>query len=304
MKQITVAISTHGKRNAKLMACLASLRAQSSDQVVIKVYVQADQPLKLPKWVEQCVIPQQGVSYSKNYAVRHCQTDLIAFTDDDCLADQHWIKRILDNFADPQVSAVYGRVQPYSPTKQNGYLCPSFMLKNRFERIQTMSADASHFGIGNNMAFRVSVLKKLAGFCEWLGPGKIGKAAEDVELLFRLLTQNYTAVYDPCIIIFHDRWISPLENKRQYLDYNRGMMAAYSYHFFRGNLIGGQIAKQLWQTQLEQGKQLMRQLLHTPRATLVNLLWLFRQLGQLSFGVMIGLYFATKRSLNQTKQAC
>jgi hypothetical protein len=60
-------------------------------------------------------------------------------------------------------------------------------------------------GSGANTAVRKERLSRTGGFDERLGVGAPGQAAEDLDLLYRLLRDGATIVYAPSAIVFHER---------------------------------------------------------------------------------------------------
>lgn len=248
---ITVVISTNGKRKNKLLNCLNSIRDGNLQATQMLVLQQGRTALTLPSWVISLEIPHRGVSFSKNTAINMCQTPLIAFIDDDCIADKNWLKKIALSLEDPDISAVYGQAIPYPKTQKKNHICPSYMLKTVKERTQSFNLGKTHFGIGCNMAFKVNVLREINGFKEWLGPGTEAYAAEDIELLFRLFMKKKILLYDPEIKIYHDRWLTFSQNRKQYHEYYCGMLATYSYHMFHGNTWALKIVKDLWKKKIQ-----------------------------------------------------
>lgn len=57
----------------------------------------------------------RGLGDARNTGVRKSRGDIIVFTDDDCVADQNWIKEIVNCYQkSPKINAVGGRIEPYS----------------------------------------------------------------------------------------------------------------------------------------------------------------------------------------------
>lgn len=89
-------------------------------------------------------------------------------------------------------------------------------------------------GFGNNMAIRASVLREIGRFKEWLGPGSIGGNAEDAEIALRMLVKGYKILYNPNMLVYHNKWLNNKEMKKQNLSYICGEMACYGYFHFHG----------------------------------------------------------------------
>ena len=58
---------------------------------------------------------RKGLGCARNTSLKIVSGDIIAFTDDDCIADRHWLASILREFQlDPSLSGVGGRVELYN----------------------------------------------------------------------------------------------------------------------------------------------------------------------------------------------
>ncbi len=54
----------------------------------------------------------RGLSGGKNTGVRHATGDIVAFLDDDAVADSKWLKYLADNFSAPEITGVGGLTLP------------------------------------------------------------------------------------------------------------------------------------------------------------------------------------------------
>lgn len=282
-------ISTDCSRPEKLLDCISSIQKNSYRHTLL-VLQQSSKLISLPIGVLTRQIPKKGVSFSKNIGLKMCRTDLIAFTDDDCLVDPHWLERLVKSFSDPTIVGVYGSVIPYPKTRLPELTCPSYMLKTKKTVVKSFNLNRTHYGIGCNMAFRTHPLIELGGFTTWLSPGTPGQAAEDVELIFRLLTRHYALLYDPSIIIFHNRWLTNNQNRSQYRRYYIGTLAAYSYHMLKGSLWGRRATFHFWIEKITSLLHQFRLLPHHPGLTLKNLFYDVWDIICFKLGMCLGLY--------------
>jgi GT2 family glycosyltransferase len=88
------------------------------------------------------------------------------------------------------------------------------------------------WGIGHsvNMSFRREAYDWIGGFDEEMGPGTRLIAAEDLDLLYRLLRAGGKVVYQPEAIIYHDQWRSRSEARRRRGEYAQGTAAFLLKH--------------------------------------------------------------------------
>jgi len=101
------------------------------------------------------------------------------------------------------VDFVCGRVA--LPPSQAGTERPVAVTPDVAEtQIDRTSPDV--LGVSANLAVRREVLVRCGGFDERLGPGTWFAAAEDVELLDRLVLGGWVGRYAPSVLAFHEQW--------------------------------------------------------------------------------------------------
>ena len=191
-----------------------------------------------------------GKSYALNVGIKLARGTILAFTDDDCLVDKSWLKSIYTTFLDNTISGAFGRTLPHKPQAHANKICPCIFDKRSTSRIQTPVYHAIHIGFGNNMAFRTSIFDQIGGFNTLLGPGSIGSGAEDAEFTLRSLTHGIALIYDPTIVIYHNKWIAKQDMYKQSLSYMCGEMACYTLfalkkYPFAANIIRNNIRNSL-----------------------------------------------------------
>jgi GT2 family glycosyltransferase len=145
-----------------------------------------------------------GLSASRNEAIEHASNEILAFTDDDCVPDPAWVEAIQRTFAASSApDVVTGRVLPLgdpvpgtfavsprestAPTAFRGNLIPWLV------------------GTGGNLAVKRKWFDRAGRFDERLGAGSGGRAAEDADLLYRLLAAGALVQYEPGAVVFHKR---------------------------------------------------------------------------------------------------
>lgn len=148
-------------------------------------------------------LDSRGLSRSRNAALLLAESEIVLFTDDDCLADRDWIAATAEAFervADAAV--VYGTLQPVAHDTALG-IVPQFVPR-RARAMRGPLATLRTSGYGGNMAVRRSVVLALGGFDELLGAGSRFPSSEDSEIARRVLRSRYAVVETPRSIVLHD----------------------------------------------------------------------------------------------------
>jgi O-antigen biosynthesis protein len=160
----------------------------------------------------RCVVePVPGVARARNRGARCCNTDLVAYLDDDCLPAPDWLERILAEFQDDRVIAVGGRVEGILP--EEGVQPWHYAAARDSRRPQRRCVDsrtAGWFELANfgalgdgNMAFRRAAFNVWPGFDERLGRGGPLHGGEEHHAFFSLIDRGHAVVYTPAAVVRH-----------------------------------------------------------------------------------------------------
>ena len=169
-----------------------------------------------------------GLSRARNIAVRAARSDIVVFTDDDCVCDRDWLRSIAAEYErDPGVMGVFGRVVAYGDGRP-GMHCPCLIEATERRTVDAPAVPQRVLGAGNNMSFRKEVFYRIGLFIESLGAGTRMKAGEDTEFVYRALRQRLKFVYSPAPLVYHDNWSSLAQYPPLARSYIRGSSAAYT----------------------------------------------------------------------------
>lgn len=155
---------------------------------------------------------RSGLSRARNRGVMEAQHAIVAFTDDDVLADPGWLRALVQPFADPAVGLATGLVLPaeLETRAQHLFEIYSGMSKGFAARVFfPADMDAAgliathHLGVGANMALRRAALTAIGGFNPSLGVGTPSRGGEDLHIFHRVLVARWLAHYQPGALVWH-----------------------------------------------------------------------------------------------------
>ncbi len=162
---------------------------------------------------------QGGASRARNAGWRSAIHPVVAFVDDDVLVDDRWVEEITAPLAGAGTGFVVGPYRLPEDAVPDG---PSATLTT-VEPPPVITAPARGvFGAGN-LALPRSVLDRVGGFDERLGPGRRLPAGEDMEMLDRVLDLGLVGRYAPAAVGRHVRWRSEADSVRLQWAYGLGM---------------------------------------------------------------------------------
>jgi len=206
---VTVGVATCG-RPAALGRCLQALA--QGDGLPAQVVVVDQAPSDEAKVVVErsglpgaAYVPQTrlGLSASRNLALRTASQSVLAVTDDDCVPERDWISNLWVALTrDPVPGAVTGAILSLGSQPPRTFAVSLRDSPHPIDYVGRVSPWIT--GSGANFAARCDVLKSLGGWDERLGVGSTGKAAEDADLLYRLLRSGRIVRYEPAAIVRHE----------------------------------------------------------------------------------------------------
>lgn len=219
---LTVAVCTRD-RAAELARCLDALSACRGSEFELLVVdnapetdaVRALLDTRFPR-VRYAREPRPGLDWARNRAILEASGEILAFTDDDAVADAGWAAAVRRVFAEQrEVMAVTGPVAPEELETEAQQLFEDYGGFGRgFER-RCCRASGDHrgravghhrpaqFGTGANMAFRRELFARIGGFDPALDVGTPTGGGGDLEMFFRVVQEGYTLAYEPDAIVWH-----------------------------------------------------------------------------------------------------
>lgn len=183
--------------------------------------------------------PMPGQNRARNRGARATDAEIVAYLDDDAVPEPQWISALVEEFRDPQVMVVTGRILPLRVETEAERLFAAlggFDVGDQKRRVLDRRTPrwfeiANFGGIGNgsSMAFRRSAFEKWPGFDERLGPGTGGPGGDEHYAFFSLVKVGYRVVHTPKAVVRHPYPRSLPELRARYL---KALAAATGYMTF------------------------------------------------------------------------
>jgi GT2 family glycosyltransferase len=242
-EDITVIVSTYSiLMKDSVLDCISSIQKQTLLPKEILLILDND-PLLLDFF--RSVVPDEvkvlssngfGLSNARNAGVKHAKGEIVAFIDDDAVADKDWLKNMFSSYSESSVAGVGGLVLPlwtakrpllWFPQELNWIIgCSYIGQSNRQEPVRNP--------LGCNMSFRQTTFEKVGYFRSDIGRlGKILLDGEESEFSLRVhktLPQS-KIINVPSAVVYHK-----VNTKRMKIKYilKRSFFQGYSKALING----------------------------------------------------------------------
>jgi GT2 family glycosyltransferase len=200
-------------RWAQIVAAVASVRRQTTPALEIILAVDHNPQLarraraELPGLVVTENVETPGLSGTRNAGVALARGTLVAFLDDDAVAEPDWLEHLVAAYDAPEVLGVGGSVEPsWAAGRPRGFP-PEFdwVVGCTYRGLPDRSGPVRNL-IGANMSLRRDVLERVGGFRGGVGRvGRIPSGCEETELCIRASQRlpGGRFVYEPRARVHH-----------------------------------------------------------------------------------------------------
>lgn len=150
----------------------------------------------------------QGLSGGRNTGVRVAQGEILAFLDDDAVAEADWLKVLVDCYAEPAVAGAGGLTLPRWDTRRPSWFpgefdwvvgCTYVGMPDSPARVRNLH--------GGNQSFRRRAFDLAGGFRDGIGRsgGRLPGGGEETEFCIRLGQRDPASVllFDNRAVIWH-----------------------------------------------------------------------------------------------------
>jgi len=157
--------------------------------------------------IEYFLEKKQGEAFARNKALKLAKGDLLLFIDDDCLADRHWLKNVIDFFQkNPKADGLVGRVKNelkgnlFANVYQCYYL--RWLTENfpKINQIQALTKEKTFFDT-KNLVLRKSLTKNFS-----FNPDILFHSINVDNVAGEFLVKKGNFFYHPQMIVYHRNW--------------------------------------------------------------------------------------------------
>ncbi|MCF3960751.1 glycosyltransferase [Streptomyces fuscigenes] len=183
-------------------------------------------------------VPGLAAAHNRGLGTIGQDREVVAFTDDDVVADPHWLTALTRPFADdPGLGCATGLILPARLGTPAQILLESHggFAKGFAPRVYDPAdppADeplfpftAGSFGSGANMAFRAGALRAVGGFDPATGTGTPARGGDDLYGFVRILGAGHRLRYTPDALVWHHHRETWQDLRNQAYGYGAGLTA-------------------------------------------------------------------------------
>ncbi|MEU6449126.1 glycosyltransferase [Streptomyces sp. NPDC046979] len=182
--------------------------------------------------------PVPGLAVAHNRGLAVVRGEVVAFTDDDVVADPRWLTELTAPFAaDPRLGCTTGLILPArlrTPAQvlleshggfAKGFVPRTYDPEHPPADEPLFPFTAGRFGSGANMAFRTAVLRTVGGFDPATGAGTRARGGDDLYGFVRVLAQGRRLRYTPRALVWHHHRETWRDLETQAYGYGAGLTA-------------------------------------------------------------------------------
>ncbi|MDZ4112972.1 MAG: glycosyltransferase [Brevundimonas sp.] len=165
----------------------------------------------------------RGPAFARNLGVASCESEYIAFTDNDCIVDQAWLDHILSSIvkAPRNIAGVGGKVVAHGRDLFSKYYDYHKILDPWYFR------GKNYYVTTANAIFRREAFEQVGGF----DVAVRSAGGEDPGLCFKLQNVGFGVGYNPDALVFHQYAPSLSSFMRTFYRYGFGCAGQSTKHY-------------------------------------------------------------------------
>lgn len=182
-----------------------------------------------------------GLDFARNRALAESRYSVVAFLDDDAVADTGWCAGFAAAFQDqPKLGACTGRIEALEVRTESQRLfeanggfsrgtdpirLPKDMDRPLYSHKAPAIAWAVSIGCGASFAVRKEAVTAIGGFDIALDLGAVLPGGGDLDILWRLLDAGYELLYQPEALAWHEHRRDMASIEQQLVGHQRALLA-------------------------------------------------------------------------------
>jgi cellulose synthase/poly-beta-1,6-N-acetylglucosamine synthase-like glycosyltransferase len=142
---------------------------------------------------------QKGSWFARNKGIQEARSEIISFTDGDCVADPNWLSQLVRTFRESSAQAVQGKILLATPIPEDTWI-PEWFIKQRLAHVDYGEKDflmEEEDLVGANMSFRKEIFKQYGLF-----NGSVS-LSQDTEFSRRITREGVIRHYCGKAIVHH-----------------------------------------------------------------------------------------------------
>lgn len=167
-----------------------------------------------------------GPATARNTGVACARGQFLAFTDDDCLPAENWLRTLAARFVVTPTDAIAG--QTLNALPDNPYATASQLLLSFLFTYHNADPDQACFCTTSNLALPADAFRALNGF----DPTFLVPGGEDYQFCTRWLSRGYRLRYAPEAVVYHTHLLNLRSFWQQHFHYGRG-----AFHLRRTSVV-------------------------------------------------------------------
>lgn len=213
--RVSVVVCTYSsERYGDLMELLESINSQTYENIEIVIVVDGNpeiyQRIRSLERDDMKILlnkKNMGNNYSRNLGVKHATGDIVAFIDDDAIAEKNWVSNIVETFTeDKDIGVVTGDIIPKWIDDSMKWFPKDlhWIISCSYSEMPTTKQEVRN-GFGCNLSFKKEIFEQIGLFDAKLG--KIGDswtAGEEADLCSKVLKKaNKKVIFNPEVRVKH-----------------------------------------------------------------------------------------------------
>ena len=147
-------------------------------------------------------ISDKGLSYKRNAGIKSAKGEVVAFIDDDAIADKYWLKNLTKYYSDKKIGCVGGRIDPVFEGKIPRWLKGNEMCLGGFNYMPENGKLKKQI-IGANFSVRKCVFDEVGLFSVDYGRGSGKYEYGEEDNLVNKIKEKYKVMFSEEAIVKH-----------------------------------------------------------------------------------------------------